>query len=111
MITKRKSIELLKAIFWRGLAYSAGFCALVWTIVFCVSLFRYHILGHTPDGILWLAPQHMPWSEALKKSAYLASVSAIVMMWFGIAVTIIMNCTWLIIIGLFLLLPKRTTTR
>ncbi len=111
MITMRKFIAILKATLLKGLVYSLAFGALVWVLIFGVSLLRLHILGHAPDGILWLTPQHMPWPQALEKSARVASVAAIVMVWFGIAATLLANLIGLIIIGLFLVLPKRSEAR
>ena len=107
IVAVRKAFASIQAAFRKGLIYAVSASALAWIVMFCYGIIRFHVIGHAPDGILWLATQHMPWGETLDKSAYLASVCAVVMFWFAAAVTLLMNLLGLLIIGIFLLLPKR----
>ena len=100
--------DVLMAVLWKGLLYALSGAVFVWLLIFAAAFVKFHVLGHTPDGILWLAPQHMPWRPALDKSAYIASVSAMIMFALVAAATLIMNLLGWLIIGIFWLLPKHS---
>ena len=99
-------IEMIR----KGLIYAVLSALLVWVLFFALSLYRYRFLGHVPDHILWLAPQHMPWDLALKKGAYIASVSAIVMFGFAASLVLVMDLLGWLIVGIALLARKTGRT-
>ena len=102
-------IEMIR----KGLVTAALSALLVWVLFFGLSLYRYHFLGHAPDHILWLAPKHMSWDLALKKGAYIASVSAIIMFGLAVCLVLVMNLLGWLIVGIALLARKtgRTSSR
>ena len=95
-------IEMIR----KGLVTAVLSALLVWVLFFGLALYRYHFLGQAPDRILWLTPHHMPWDLALKKGAYIASVSAMVMFGFAASLVLVMNLLGWLIVGIALLARK-----
>ncbi len=101
-----KFLGLLKDLLLRGLLYTMVAGTAIWILAFAVGIYRYHYVGNAPDHILWLPAQHMPWAQALSKSAYIASIAAVIMVATGVALTLTMNAIGGLLLGIAAVINK-----
>ena len=99
-------LGFLKDLLLRGLLYTMVTGTAIWILAFAVGIYRYHYVGNAPDHILWLPAQHMPWAQALSKSAYIASVAAVIMLAIGMALTLTMNAIGGLLLGIAAVINK-----